>query len=999
LRICVNLCPRRALSSRSHTRKRELGFRADDILKELNSQQREAVIYGEGPLLIIAGAGTGKTKVITHRIAWLIATKMARPEEILALTFTDKAALEMEERVDILLPYGFSNVFISTFHAFGDRLLREYALELGLSNELKVLSRPEQVIFFRQHLFDFPLNFYRPLGSPTKFVEAMVALFSRAKDEDVTPEEYLDYARNLKEEAERNPQERELSEDAERQEEIASTYRLYQEIMAREGMVDFGDQVVLALKLLRERTEVLREVQERFKFILVDEFQDTNYAQFQLLKLLAGRHENICVVGDDDQSIYKFRGAAISNILGFANSYAGAKKIVLTCNYRSTQTILDFAYRLIQNNNPDRLEVKEGVEKRLEAENNGPGVVTHLHFDTLTTESDRVAELVEEKVKGGGYNYSDFAILVRSNSDADPFLRALNMRGIPYRFSGNRGLYQKEEVRLLISFLHCLSKIQDSLSLFNLASSPIYHMKMGDLVRCMNAARRGNRTLHYVFEHLDQFPLMEELSSESRDIIERITGDINRFLDYSRTNPTGIVLYRFLTETGYLGRLAQSKDPENHLRVQNIAKFFELARRFRETAAEDRVQTFVDHLDSLMEAGDDPAAAEAELDAEAVQVLTIHQAKGLEFKAVIMVGLVQNRFPHSSRKEPLPLPEPLIKEVLPSGDFHLQEERRLFYVGMTRAKKELYLTSARDYGGHRPRKISQFVLEALDKPKADTDYLPTSALEAIRRNAPRPKRIAEPIPPLPQGRLLPLSFYHMDDYLTCPLKYKYIHILKVPLLPHHAVIYGKALHDAVGEYHRQKKRGLPVSLDDLVEVFERAWRSEGFLSPEHEEQSLQAGRGALAGFFEREEREGSIPLLVEEDFSFIFDGNRITGRWDRVDRREEGICIVDFKSSQVRDQERADRRAKESTQLALYALAYQQVHGKMPKKVELHFLESGVVGSHQIGEKDLRRAREMVQEASGGIRRRDFSPQPKYLACRYCPFSGICPHSSMADGI
>ncbi len=971
-----------------------MGFKPDDILQGLNPQQREAVAHREGPLLIIAGAGTGKTKVITHRIAWLVATKMARPEEILALTFTDKAALEMEERVDILLPYGFANVSISTFHAFGDRLLREYALELGLSSELKVLSRPEQVIFFRQHLFEFPLDFYRPLGSPTKFVEAIVTLFSRAKDEDINPEEYLRYAQTLREEAERNPEAKELSQEARREEELARTYQLYQEFMAKEGMLDFGDQVALALRLLRERAEVLKEVQERFKFILVDEFQDTNYSQFQLLKLLAGSHRNLCVVGDDDQSIYKFRGAAISNILGFADTYPGAKKIVLAKNYRSTQIILDSAYRLIQNNNPDRLEVREGLEKRLEAVEDGDGEVEHLHYDTLTTESDRVAELIEEKVKSGGYNYSDFAILVRSNSDADPFLRALNMRGIPYRFSGNRGLYQREEIRLLISFLRCLLDLQDSISLFNLASSPLYRLNMADLVRCMSSARRGNRTLHWVFAHLDEFPLLEELSSESREKIGKLTEDIGRFLEYSRTDPTGVVLYRFLTETGYLGGLAQSKDLEDHLKVQNIAKFFELARRFRETAAEDRVQAFVEHLGSLIEAGDDPAAAEADLDAEALQVLTIHQAKGLEFRVVIMVGLVQNRFPHSTRKEPLPLPERLIKEILPSGDFHLQEERRLFYVGMTRAKRELYLTSARDYGGHRPRKISQFVLEALDKPRADTDYLPTSALEAIRRNAPRPGRIAEPLPPLPQGRPLPLSFYQMDDYLTCPLKYKYIHILRVPLLPHHAVIYGKALHQAVGEYHRRKIKGISVSLADLVGIFEGTWRSEGFLSPQHEEQSLQAGRRALASFFETQEREGLIPLLVEEDFSFILEGNRIRGRWDRVDRRDGGIYIVDFKSSQVRDQERADKRAKESTQLALYALAYQQIYDEVPKRVELHFLESGMVGSHPIEEGDLRRARGLVQEASEGIRKRDFSPRPKYLACRYCPFSGICPHST-----
>src|SRR3989338_3333067 len=453
-----------------------------------------AATHGEGPLLIIAGAGTGKTKVITHRIAHLIESGV-NPNQILALTFTEKAAGEMEERVDRLVPYGYSNVWISTFHSFGDMVLRDNVLEIGLTPDFKVLSEAERIIFLQDNLFELPLNYYRPLGNPTKYLSAVAGLISRLKDEDVGPEEYVAYAEELKK------SEAELIQ----QDELAKTYAKYQELMARHGYMDFGDQVVLPLKLFRTRPHILKRYQEKFRYILVDEFQDTNYAQFQLVRLLAEGHRNINVVADDDQSIYKFRGAAISNVLGFQKLYLDAKLITLTKNYRSIQPILDSAYRLISHNNPDRLEVKSGIDKKLIAEKQEIGAgqeaigkpiansllpiapVKHLHFDTITKETETVAEMIEEKVSRNKMqearnkkqdlqlttdnlqlSYKDFAILVRANIDAEPFLKALKDKGIPHRFSGNQGLYSREEIRLLIAFLNVITNFNDSMSLFHL---------------------------------------------------------------------------------------------------------------------------------------------------------------------------------------------------------------------------------------------------------------------------------------------------------------------------------------------------------------------------------------------------------------------------------------------------------------------------------------------------------------------------------------------------
>ena len=965
--------------------------------KRLNSEQRQAVHHGEGPLLVVAGAGTGKTTVITHRIAHLINSKKAKPEEILALTFTEKAAAEMSERVDILVPYGFMDVWISTFHAFGDRVLRDHALELGLVPDFRVLSRPEQIVFLREHLFALPLSYYRPLGDPTRHLEGLLSLFSRAKDEDVAAGEYRTYADSLREAARSNPEDEELGELVRQQAEIAETYQRYQELMASSGYVDFGDQITLVLRLFREHPLILRKYQERYRYILVDEFQDTNYAQFQLVKLLAARHKNITVVGDDDQSIYKFRGAAISNILNFLEVYPDAKQIVLTRNYRSAQTILDTAYRLIRHNDPDRLETKNGIDKRLQAQDRRRGELIHLHCDTLSSEADRVAQTMEDLRREEGLCYRDFAILVRANRDADPFLRSLNMRSIPWRFTGNQGLYAREEIRLLISFLKSLADFEDGLSLFSLASSEVYQLDMPDLIPCMNLAKRKNLSLHHIFSQLSDFPELKELSEEGRATISRMMIDIRKFCRMANQRGTGEVLYDFLTATGYLKRLASGTDPAQEEKVQNIARFFNLLHGVSQLLAKDRVFDFLRHLEMLMEAGEDPAVAEADPDLDAVQVLTVHKAKGLEFPVVFLVGLVSDRFPSRQRKDSIELPQALVKDILPGGDFHLQEERRLFYVGMTRAQQRLYLTSAQDYGGKRFRKPSRFLLEALDKPQVDFSLLKTAPLEVIQKHAPRATVGQQEAPLMADAEILLLSHRQIDDYQTCPLKYKYIHVLRVPILQHHTVIYGNALHRAVQEYLRGKMAGRPPDIDTLFALFENAWRTEGFLSREHEELRLQAGKKALIGFHEKESQTPSVPTYVEREFSFFLGNNRISGRWDRVDIEGGQARIIDYKSSEVRHQKEADEKAKKSLQLQIYAMAYKEMAGSLPETVELYFLGTPWIGLARPQEKDLEKTRQIIEEAALGIRSRNYVANPGYIDCGYCPYEGICPHTGQAS--
>jgi DNA helicase-2/ATP-dependent DNA helicase PcrA len=575
----------------------------DKVLEGLNKEQVQAVRHGEGPLLIIAGAGTGKTRVITQRIAWLINQGLAKTDEILALTFTDKAANQMQERVDVLMPYGYTDIWISTFHAFGDRILRENALIAGLSPDFKVLSQPEAAVFFREHLFEFALDHYRPLSEPTRFIEALISFFSRAKDEDISAKDYLGYAQDFMIQSKAALHDDARLEMAQLQMEVASAYVKYQEHLAKEGLVDFGNQFYLSLQLLREHPMVLQNYRKQFKYILVDEFQDTNFAQFQIVKLLAGAAGNITVVADDDQCIYRWRGAAYSNVLNFVQEYPAAEKITLIQNYRSTQPILDSAYQLIQYNNPERFEVKAKINKHLVGLTKDGPKPEHLHFDTYSSESDNVGKIIQDKVSLGKFKYRDFAILVRSNSDAQGFIQSLNMLNIPWQFSGNQGLYGREEVKLCINFLRVIASPSDSLSLYYLVSSEVYKVNLAELTLCNHFSRRRNRPLYDVLSDLENIPELSRLKDETKEKIKAVLADIEKFLRISRDETTGRLLYSFLTDTGYLKYLTHEPTLEKETKIQNIAKFFNQVRNFELVAKEDRVISFMRHLNLLIESG------------------------------------------------------------------------------------------------------------------------------------------------------------------------------------------------------------------------------------------------------------------------------------------------------------------------------------------------------------------------------------------------------------
>ncbi|HEV8481833.1 MAG TPA: ATP-dependent DNA helicase [Candidatus Eisenbacteria bacterium] len=965
---------------------------ADESLSGLNARQRAAVTHGEGPLLVLAGAGTGKTAVITRRIAWLVATRRARPSEILALTFTEKAAAEMQERVDVLVPYGFADVGISTFHSFGHRLLGEHALTLGLPGEPKVLSQAQVLVLLREHLFELPLERLRPLPDPTRHLAALLGLVDRARDEGVAPAEYAAHAERSRLAA---------ADDADREAvathaETAAFYAAYLDLLTRHGLCDYGQLQWLALRLLEDHPAVVREVTRRYRYILVDEFQDTNVAQFRLVAALARGHRNLTVVGDDDQSIYGFRGAASSNLRQFVDTYPDAARVVLIDNYRSTQPLLDASYRLIRHNDPDRLETKIGVDKRLVARGAthlGPPAEFHW-FDTSSSEAEFVARRIKEAVESGERRLGDHAVLARTHKSARAVLAALAYRGVPFRYAGNRGLYDAEEVRACVHLLGAVADPDASSALYHLAASEAYGVPAFDLARLSGQAQRTRRSLREIAERElgNADPESEGgLSETARERLGSCLADLAVLREAAVSRPTGEILYRFLQRSRWLERLSQSTAPADEQKVKNIARFFELVRGFADLAPEDRVTHFVRHIELLREAGDDPAQAEPDETDDAVQVMTVHRAKGLEFPVVFLVDLEEGRFPAHKKRAPLPYPEALVRESPPAGDAHEQEERRLFYVAMTRARERLVLTGARDLGGKRLHKPSRFVAEALGLAAPPAGKSKASALEALARHAPEVESPAAELAPMSEDEPLALSQEHVADWLTCPLKYKFKHVLRVPLLPHHGVMYGQAMHHALQVHYRQALQGWPASEDDLLAAFAEAWRPEGFLTREHEEARYAAGQETLRRFFAREESTPSRPAAIEREFRFQRGTVRVQGRFDRIDLRPEGPVIVDFKTSDVRDGEAAERRARENLQLRIYALAYRESYGTRPAAVELQFVETGLVGRLPVTDEVLGEAEAAIDEAAAGIRRRQYTAAPTYTACQMCAFRAVCP--------
>lgn len=941
-----------------------------DQAVKLNKEQAKAVKHDKGPLLIVAGAGTGKTRVVTERIKWLLETKKAKPSEILALTFTEKAAGEMLSRVDEAMPLGYEEPWLSTFHSFCDRLLREEALEIGLDPTYKILTAAEAWIFFRQHLFDFDLSYYRPLGNPTKFISAVLTLFSRAQDEDVSPEEFSLWAKSK------------TDLEAEKWLELAKAFKKYQKLKIANSKLDFGDLILWVLKLFRERPNILAKYQKQFRSLLVDEFQDTNFAQYQLIKLLAPAKlkPNLMVVGCDDQAIYKFRGASVTNILSFKKDYPEAETIVLTKNYRSAQPILDASYRLIQNNNPDRLEAQLGISKKLKAYSAPAGKENHANApkETLSPLKIMVAETGEEETalvvrkimelaKRGCWQ--DFAILSRANNHLDPFVVALRGARIPYQLLGNRGLFDQEEVQELIAALRLLADPEEDISLYRLLNGRAFAVAPENIIKLLRLAKRERKPLWQI--------LLKEGGERERELANTLV-DLSSALGKKTVSR---LLYDFVTESGFLRPFLEKESLENELKVKNINLFLERVKRFEAENENATIFEFVNYLDFLAEAGENPAQAEIE-DIDTVNLLTVHGAKGLEFPVVFLVNLVSDRFPTRRRGDPIPLPEELVKEPLLVGDTHLEEERRLLYVGLTRAKERVFLTYAKNYGGKREKKPSGFIGELGLKPSSVEQ---PSLFHFPPKEVPPPKLSRETRKKQPSFDYV--SYSQLETFKSCPLKYKYRYVLSIPTLPSHILSFGQTIHRTLRDFHQCRSFNQKSELDYLLELYGKHWLNEGYESRKHRESRFKEGQEVLRNYYQEHKKHLAKPVFLEKKFCLKIGSTTLLGSIDRIDRLETGEHeVIDYKTGRIKEQ----KEVESDEQLTIYALAALESLDILPQRLSLYFVEGNVKLSTTRNQEELKGKREDITRQIEEIRLSDFPAKPSKL-CRFCDYRRICP--------
>lgn len=641
---------------------KELQFISNKLLSGLNEQQQEAVKATDGPLLIMAGAGSGKTRVLTHRIAYLMVEKQVAPWNILAITFTNKAAREMKDRVQAILGGAAEDIWISTFHSMCVRILRRDIDRMGFNRNFSILDTTDQLSVIKNILKEKNID-------PKKFdPRTILGTISSAKNELQTPEEYEKIAGGMYEQI------------------VSDVYKLYQKKLRKNQALDFDDLIMTTIQLFQRVPEVLEFYQRKFQYIHVDEYQDTNRAQYMLVKLLASRFRNLCVVGDSDQSIYRWRGADIANILSFEKDYKNAKVILLEQNYRSTKRILQAANVVIQNN-------MNRKPKNLWTENDEGKKLLYYRADSESGEAQFVAGKIRELVDGGQRTYKDIAILYRTNAQSRVMEEVLLKSNINYQIVGGIKFYDRKEIKDILAYLRTIANPDDDISLTRIINVPKRGIGATSIDKIANYATAQDLSMFQALQEVEQIGLSAKITNSLREFRDLINNWV-QMQDYLSVTE---LVENVLEKTEYVEILKAEKTLESQSRIENIEEFLSVTQNFEKTNDDKSLVAF---LTDLALVADIDKLEEDENDKNnAVVLMTLHSAKGLEFPVVFLMGMEEGVFPHSRS---------LMEEA------EMEEERRLAYVGITRAEEELYLSNAQMrtlYGRTSMNPVSRFIAE------------------------------------------------------------------------------------------------------------------------------------------------------------------------------------------------------------------------------------------------------------------------------------------------
>ena len=975
----------------------------EDRALETNEAQRRAILHGEGPLLVIAGAGTGKTRVITERIRHLLQSDPSLSgESILGLTFTKKAAGEMKSRVVKAAGARGKDVTLATFHSFCESLLKEAGAKFVLLEDV------DHWILLRRNMARLRLERYRRLAEPGQFLGDFIKFFSRCQDELVSSDAYQRYADQLDAQlqAERGVLDEdtynERAENAALQQEIARAYKASEELLLEKNYHSFGSLIAWSVALLKKDDALRARLQQRYRHILVDEFQDTNIAQLELLHLLSAPPRNVVAVGDNDQAIYRFRGASFGSFKLFLERFAGWKagedsgkfRITLTENYRSTPNILRVATQVIGQN-----EVSADFPNKVLAPTHPEG--ERIRVVELATPEDEALWVAGEleRLHGAGTPWRDFAVLYRQHAHRDNLVDELSRQKIPFVITRLSILYHPL-VRDVLAYLRWIAKPHDNIACARVLAAPAWSLEPGDLVRLAERARKKRGTSIYDALQSPQSELPFDPSPTAlNDLLEFAAEQRKRL-----RQRTAREILDSLIEWLEIPRLANARDR------RYVAQLTEFLKSWEPKSDTRSLAEFVEYLD-YFEQANGAVCLEDEAPGDAVQLMTVHAAKGLEFPHVFLLRVNSGAFPPWPRRPLFEFPPQLMKEDLPAGDFHVQEERRLFYVALTRAERKLTITTLAEKKG----KLATFVEDILMapavkrrdvlqiapkmRPREDAaasngtapDLSPNGSLFSAPAQRPRIfSRIADWAetfhPPAPEP--LKLSASAVDNYRKCPQQFLFSRRWSLKEGPRATLSFGSVMHTTIKRFVEQLRRGVKLPFDEVARIFETEWTSAGFEDDYQEAEYKKDGIDQLRAFHAAVLKAQPEILEQEKAFELPLENNVIiNGRIDQINSLGgDNVEIVDYKTGKPRK----DTDARKDLQLSIYALAVKEILELNPVRLTFHYLQNNEIQVTTRNAKQLDEAQKIVQEAAADIRAGEFSPKPGFV-CRTCAYKPICP--------
>lgn len=987
-----------------------------DLLTGLNPEQLKAVKENDKPLLIIAGAGSGKTRVITTKVASLIQSGV-KPENILALTFTQKAAEEMLSRVCAAVG-DIYDLQISTFHAFCNTFLRDNLLETRLNADFKVISDTAQLVFFAKNVNTFGLEHIEFGGNPYTLAEEAKKFVARCKDESLAPS---DIQRYVEEQSNKTltEEERDQLEDIK---DMLKMFKSYEAYKLDNNMVDYGDMLYTVHDILSKNTKILKEYQQRFRYVLVDEFQDTNYVQLQIVNLLAKEHRRICVVGDDDQSIYRFRGAYVTNISEFKSLFPDYVEVTIGKNYRSTKNILAVANKLIANK-PD------GLVKNLVTDNQEGEAVSVIECNTNAAQTsyvvDRIAEIAKSRPLG------DIAVLCRSRASAVPIGNELKKRQVPYQFLGFSDFFSEAITKDIVALLRVVSDPEFSNgALVRVLERDPYRLKRTEVARLGNLAHEKMCSFYDAFEYIDTINVDIERFRKVKESIDGLIAAKNKLTvkDFVHEILFGHEFYSYEIKL------------DNKKNISLLNQFYALTEDFTRLYLKSSLSDFVSYIDY---------ASGFEMEEEgreenAVKLMTVHSAKGKEFPVVFVIDAVERKFPVTLRRDKFPIPEGLLKgqrPILTEEEMHVHEERRLMYVAMTRAKEKLFITYAKRYNENvTDSKPSRFLAEiefktnphirsesvtiegddlsvqdiedesvAISKEILSDlrDGRYNSAIEkalllAKKRDADVPailRAIKEPDyskleeevkNELDHTGIITEDFLYsvsqFNTYERCPRAYQYHYVYRIPTAPKPYFDFGGAIHSVIEELTKKIKGGEQVDLPLALEILKRVWSPRGFESKLDEKRALEEAEEILKVFLEEQARIRSEIVEIEKEFTIKVGDFQVRGRIDRIDRVEDEFMVIDYKTSK---EALSEKKLREDMQLLAYTLVVESLFYKRPKKVGWWFLRANKKVMIEVSEEDVKKISDKMSSIVASIKGGDFHPTPGWV-CKNCDFKTIC---------